>query len=230
MSEIKKNGIYKITNINNGKIYIGSSFCLGGFNRRWIVHKSQLNKGRHHNSHLQSAWNKYGNELFKFEIIEIVEDSEIIFIREQYYIDYYQSFDDKLGYNLSKRCVAPMLGLKHTEEAKKKIGLASIGNKYALGFKHSDETKKKMSDSRQNITVETRQKRSRSLMGNKNSLGFKSVHRKQIYQMDIDNNIIKLWDCMTIAASNLNLKTANICKVCKGLRKTTGGYKWKYYE
>jgi len=31
MNDLDKNGVYKITNTINGKIYIGSTFCEGGF-------------------------------------------------------------------------------------------------------------------------------------------------------------------------------------------------------
>lgn len=49
-------GIYKITNLVNGKMYIGESRnCFS----RWQSHKRELKKGRHSNTHLQRAWNKY---------------------------------------------------------------------------------------------------------------------------------------------------------------------------
>ena len=39
-------------------------------------------------------------------------------------------------------------GKKHSEEARKKMSEADIGNKNALGYKHSEEAKKKISDAR----------------------------------------------------------------------------------
>ncbi len=60
-------GIYKIVNIKNGKMYIGSSKNI---KRRWSVHKSALKNNRHHSTYLQRAWNKYGKENFIYEVIK----------------------------------------------------------------------------------------------------------------------------------------------------------------
>ena len=59
-------GIYMIQNKVNGKIYIGQSVNIED---RWGEHKYELNKGYHHNKHLQRSWNKDGQENFEFTII-----------------------------------------------------------------------------------------------------------------------------------------------------------------
>ena len=41
------------------------------FGDRWDCHKAQLRGNYHDNPHLQNSWNKYGEENFKFEILEI---------------------------------------------------------------------------------------------------------------------------------------------------------------
>lgn len=225
---MRENGIYKIVNTINGKIYIGSTFCSGGFKRRWTVHKSGLNTGKHPNRHLQSAWNKYGKNVFLFVVVEEIINSDILLEREQWYMDFYDSYNDKKGYNISKHSSAPMLNRKHSDESKKKIGKASKGNKYSLGRKASDETRKLMSIAKRNESKETRKKRSNSLMGNKNSLGVVSINIRPIYQLDLENNIIKLWVSITSAGNKLELQIPNIIKVCKGERNTCGGFKWKY--
>lgn len=219
-------GIYKIINTINDKIYVGSTFCKGGFKRRWIIHKSGLKKNRHPNKHLQHAWNKYGEAFFIFEIIEVVTDSLILLVREQFYIDLYKTYDDKIGYNILKNA-GNNLGYKHTDEAKIKIGLVSKGNKYSLGLKASNETRLKMSKSRQIISVDTRNKLSKSLKGNKNSLGIKPVNIKEVCQISPDGKIIKVWESIAHAAKVLKIKRQNISKVCNGKRITSGGFKWK---
>lgn len=65
--------IYKITNLINNKVYIGST---KSYNRRISYHKSDLNNNKHINNHLQAAWNKYGKDNFLFEIVEEVKNSE----------------------------------------------------------------------------------------------------------------------------------------------------------
>ena len=65
----KITGIYKITNLINGKIYIGQSIDI--YDRWWhhkwgALYKTELS----YNSPLHRAFRKYGLENFAFEIIE----------------------------------------------------------------------------------------------------------------------------------------------------------------
>lgn len=109
-------GIYKIENLKNGKIYIGQSYNIS---YRWIHHKSDLRGGIHHNKHLQNAWNKYGEDNFSFEILEECE-RELLNSREQYWINYYDSFNN--GYNFDNGGNG-VYGYKHTEEEINKMRL-----------------------------------------------------------------------------------------------------------
>ena len=76
-------GIYRIRNLKNDKSYYGSAKNI---KRRWSRHKSQLKYGRHENLILQRAWNKYGENSFIFEIVEICEES-LLLITEQKYLN-----------------------------------------------------------------------------------------------------------------------------------------------
>lgn len=86
--------IYKITNIVNGKCYIGQT---KNYKSRFQDHKLRLRKGEHDNPHLQYAWNKYGSDAFTFEVLEFAEDYNE---RERYYIKLYNSTDESYGYNI----------------------------------------------------------------------------------------------------------------------------------
>ena len=83
-----RSGIYRIINSVNGNIYIGSSVDLI---RRRKQHFIALLNNKHFNNHLQSAYNKYGECNFEFEVIEDIdfcEDlQEKLLEREQYYLD-----------------------------------------------------------------------------------------------------------------------------------------------
>lgn len=59
-------GIYTITNVLDGKYYVGSSITV---EKRLKQHKRSLLANKHHCKHLQRAWNKYGEQNFKFEIV-----------------------------------------------------------------------------------------------------------------------------------------------------------------
>ena len=78
-----KIGIYRIKNLINNKIYIGSTKNIKA---RWAKHKTLLKHNKHQNIHLQKSWNKYGESAFIFEIIEECEIDNLL-NREQFFID-----------------------------------------------------------------------------------------------------------------------------------------------
>lgn len=93
MTKIKK-CIYKIENKINKKVYIGQT---NDYNSRCGSHRCTLNKNKHDNIYLQRAWNKYGEDNFKFEIIE--DYTENYNEMERYYINLYKSTKQEYGYN-----------------------------------------------------------------------------------------------------------------------------------
>ena len=93
-------GIYKIQNIIDGKIYIGSSINLS---KRLQNHKIMLSGGYHDNRYLQNSVTKYGIDSFIFEIIELCGEDELV-KRENHFIDFYKSNETLFGYNLAKVC------------------------------------------------------------------------------------------------------------------------------
>lgn len=57
-----------------------------------------------------------------------------------------------------------------------------------------------------------------------------TVRNSPVMQFDSDGNFIKLWTSMKEAAESLGIKYQSISRVCRGERKTSGGYKWEYVE
>ena len=104
-------GIYVIKNHVSGKVYVGQSANL---KRRFSTHKRQLRKGEHYNTHLQSAFIKYGEKAFTIEVLCECERSELDDL-ECYYIDKYDSTNPKKGYN--KRS-GGQSNYKHSAETK----------------------------------------------------------------------------------------------------------------
>jgi group I intron endonuclease len=146
-----KSGIYKITNIKNNKFYIGSAINIS---RRWYEHKNNLKYNRHCNRILQNSFNKYGYENFIYEVLEYVDDINNLILREQYWFDLLNptfniakiagnSLGIKHSEETKKKISELKKGIKLSEEHKKKIGIASKNRKRK---KHSEETRKKISE------------------------------------------------------------------------------------
>jgi group I intron endonuclease len=89
-------GVYQITGLANGKIYVGSAMNR---RRRWEQHRRALRAGRHHNRHLQSAWNKYGEGQFKFSVLELTNMDDLLRI-EQIWIDKTGRAKRRTGFNI----------------------------------------------------------------------------------------------------------------------------------
>ena len=127
-------GIYAIVNITNNKKYIGSATRL---KERFRNHKTLLRRNKHFNSHLQNAWNKYGEDNFKFEILEIISDIEkienlieLLIKKEESYIIKMNSNNRLFGYNSRVICNSS-LGIKWTKEQKDKLSKSKKG-KYSI--------------------------------------------------------------------------------------------------
>lgn len=72
-------GIYTITNLITGRVYIGSAVNIF---KRWAAHKGLLNKNKHHCKHLQHVWNKYGFDNFEFNVIFECHKSQVAFYEQ----------------------------------------------------------------------------------------------------------------------------------------------------
>lgn len=132
----KSSGIYRIVNLVNGRIYIGSSVK---FSSRASEHLSSLRKQKHGNSFLQHDFDKCGEQNFKFETVELVMDKKDLVVREQYYLDLY--YDKRVNcYNICPIATS-QLGVKRSAETRAKMSA------YRTGKRLSEETKAKMSSS-----------------------------------------------------------------------------------
>lgn len=136
--------IYQITNMANGKYYIGSA---DSFARREWQHKYDLRRGVHKNPKLQAAWNKYGEEAFVFEVLEeILEGVSQLQVEETYLA---RHVGNSLCYNINQHAELSRLGMKLTVASKKKLsqnrtGKAAGKNHYRYGKKVAPEVREKI--------------------------------------------------------------------------------------
>lgn len=129
-------GVYKIISSSTGKIYIGSSINL--FSRKQ-KHLNDLKLNRHSNKIIQRIYNKNGMKDFVFSKIEYCSEKDLI-EREQYYIEYFRSYDKKIGMNIL-RFAGSALGLVMSEDAKSKISKSHLTQE---NKKRRSETSKRL--------------------------------------------------------------------------------------
>ena len=137
-------GVYQIINTINGKQYIGSSINIS---IRKYRHFYLLRKGKHTNGHLQSAFDKYSEQSFLFEILLECPEENLI-TEEQRFIDEAVAENgwDSL-YNICSKAD----GSKHSEETLKRMSISMIGKN--KGKVRSEETKRKQSESHRGLFV-----------------------------------------------------------------------------
>jgi len=111
--------IYKITNIITGKCYIGETI-QHNYQRRWQKHLNSL-KYKEGCPLLKSSMKKHGVENFKFEILIICFDQDLV----QYEKEYIKKYNSQVpnGYNILSggQIGDGMVGYKHTPETIEKI-------------------------------------------------------------------------------------------------------------
>ncbi len=141
---MNKSGIYGVKCLVNNKIYVGSAVDLSS---RLRTHKSRLNLNKHPNQHLQSACNKYGLVNFIFIILENCDKDKLL-EREQFWIDWCESYKKEKGYN-KRKTPNSNLGLKlNSNQSKEDRARVSLQHKNKIV---SFDTKLKSSLSHQKL-------------------------------------------------------------------------------
>lgn len=103
--------IYKITNLINGKVYIGQTIKRNGFKDRYPyngngiervykTHYYRRENNNGYNKHLLESIEKYGFKSFRVvEIFDYAFSKKELDIKERLYISLYNSNNDSYGYN-----------------------------------------------------------------------------------------------------------------------------------
>lgn len=204
--------IYKITNLINGKIYIGKT-SHQSLEERFAEHLRDSTKIYREKRPLYEAFKKYGNTNFKIEPIEYVENDEIASAREAYWIktlNTYIGFQNSEGYNATMGGDGKRLyDYKLLAEEYKTLGtLKAVVLKYGC-----DKDTVKQACEENNIFIA------------------KAPNQRAIRRIDI-NNKIKIYNSISEAAKDIVGKSQETARknISRALAKgTTGyGYKWEY--
>lgn len=201
----------------NDKVYIG--ITKQNINNRW-----NYGNGYKSCTLFYRAIKKYGWKNIQHEVLlehltkEEAENKEIELIAK------YKSNQQKYGYNICSggngtpsHIVNEETRNKISNNTKKAMNNPIIKEKLIkshLGKKLSDEHKEKIKLSSRTYQAEETKRKMREV--NKNKIKVKCI----------DTGII--YDSIHNASLLTNIAYQNIFKVCRGERKTAGGYRWKY--
>jgi group I intron endonuclease len=230
--------VYCIKNILTNEVYIGSTSRL---DKRIEIHKLDLHKNKHHSYLLQESFNKYGEENFLIEILEIVDNKLDLTKREQYYIDSYNSV-----FNICKNSETSD-GVKRRPVTIEKVRKANLGlvhpkwrndikskaqggeNHWTKKKKFTDKARKNMSDAQkklyENGYVNPRKGKELS-----KDIVYKCNKDKFVYvsQYDKTGNLIRIYESPCFARDITGISNQSIVNCCQRRSKSAGGFVWLY--
>ena len=249
----KNIGIYIISNMVNGKFYIGSSVDL---KKRKRDHLRELRNNIHRNERMQKSFNKYGEKNFKFEVIEIYNDKKTLREREQDFINETKCHDLYIGFNINRLATGGgnhgetngnfgnRGGKNHLSKRFAQIDIetlevvriwdSSMDIKRELGVHGGNICKISLLVSRDNIWKKSHgyywcYEKDLDMIQDK--VDFVHSQHKEVLQIDIKSRkILNTFSKIQDAAKKNEINCENISRCCKGKNSTAAGFVWVYKE
>lgn len=205
--------VYEITNIINGKKYIGKRSCNCPIKEDKYMGSGVL---------LKKAIKKYGVENFKKEILEVCYNEELALDREAYYIEQVKAYNDVNYYNISSGGNGGYRNFAgKTEEEiqlwKKRMSVSRKGRVF------SDEWKRKLSVH----LIPAKQGEHNHMYGRKGEL---SPVSKKVVMLTELGDVVKEFNCLREASEFLekNKRNGRISVVCRNKKGSAFGHFWLF--
>ncbi len=210
--------IYKVENTKNGLIYIGAT--THSIHQRKLDHTERAN--REEQGKFYKAISTYGTDAFSWEQIDTANSIDELAQKEQSYIVEYNSKEK--GYNSS-------IG----GELKKTVYQYKLDDGGLVG-KHD------CLENASNAINATKQDISRACLSVNNTYGgyywsyelkepfepSKDCRKKEVYQLSLQGYLLASFSSVSEASRQTGISKTCISRVCRGERKYSGGYIWKY--
>lgn len=195
--------------------------------RRW----RKNGDGYKDHSYFWRAIQKYGWDNFEHDILFVNLTKEEAEQKEVELIARYNSNDINFGYNMSIGGESGSKGYKYTDEQKRYMSEIHKGEKNGMYGKHHEEEtieKNRIAHLKENLSEDTIYKMSIAKKGKKRD---RKAVEKQI--ATISNKVICIetsiiYNGTKEAGMMNNIDPSSISKVCRGERKTAGGFHWSY--
>lgn len=91
-----ESGVYAIRNDIDNRLYVGSAL---NFKVRYYSHRGLLHRNSHHSTRLQCFYNEHGADIFRFELLEIVQNPQQLSATEQLWINATNAASIEAGFN-----------------------------------------------------------------------------------------------------------------------------------
>lgn len=228
--------IYKWTNLVNGKVYIGQT-------QNFYMRMSKYRSG-YFNRHLGFSIKKYGVDNFDITILEKDVPIDLLNIREQYWINYYSSYNQEKGYNIAhiagsnRGLPAWNKNIPPSFEIRQKIsdGLLKYYSTHEVwnkGVPATEEAKEKnrISNTKgkngmwgRKHTEESKEKNRKSHLGKKMSYNTRRKISAPIRCVETGKEYISAVE----ASDEIGCSYTAIWYVLKGKHKTAKGLHWEY--
>lgn len=230
---VKGSGIYAIINRDNLKIYVGSGVRL---NHRWTEHRHDLSKKKHHSRYFQRAFDK-NPDAFEIQVIEELPGSEKFKLieREQFWMDFYQSYLPEKGYNISPKADSCQ-GIKRDPEYVARVSASLKGRKMSPE-RLVIHRKAMMGHRGRKFTQEQKAEQSRRFTGRKASKEWRDNiskghkanpwQQRAVLQFSLDGKFIRRFE-QVLHAEALFGGRADIHSACKGKVRQSNGFVWRY--
>ena len=242
----KTGKIYLITNLKNGKKYVGytsKSICRRWKEHQWCAATNQRNY------YLYNAIKKYGIDNFKIQFLtESVDLKYAKDVLEPYYISIHKSNCRDFGYNMTSGGDG-WNGMKHSDESKEKMRLSQLGKRHTaqskeklrkanLGKVMSEESRQKMSVWQKGKTYDELYgyEKSQRMKKNQSISRMGKTQSEETIEKKVDS-VSRKWKIITpdnkiVIVKNLsqfcrdhNLDSGHMNRVSKGIRNHHKKYK-----
>lgn len=210
--------IYKAENIETGHVYIGATTRSLEERKQDHIKKVSANS----EIPLHEAISTYGVDAFTWETIDTATTNNELAEKEVNYI--FKFSEETELYNQSRGGEIQKEVYQYDVETLKLVGKY---NSLTIAASTNGYTKQALSK----VCLSVNQKLGNYYWGYTCLEYFISnidKRKKQVYQYTLDGDLIDNYKSIAEANKQTNINKTSIAKVCRGERKTAGGFFWRY--
>lgn len=202
--------IYKVTNMVNGKVYVGQTMM--SLRRRWYYHCHKSSEC----TAIHRAIQKYGADSFTIQVIDRADDRAELDSKEAFWIHFLGSMVPN-GYNLKTGGNTPTYSEASMQRMSRNHADVSGTNNPRYGVHLSFETRQKIANSHRGKHLSEEHKEKCRL---------NSPKRRMVKNLDTGD----IYPSCRLAEKQCDLAHGTVSRVCQGKGHTSGGFRWCYVE